>query len=61
MGRDAYMRGKNLISEEASTVLLFEEKKESQIDDRTFDIWKSELQKELPSFWEEMIHRPRWR
>ena len=25
------------------------------IDENTFNIWKSELQKELPSFWEVMI------
>jgi len=29
-------------------------KKEGEIDDSTFNMWKSELQKELPSFWEEM-------
>ena len=29
-------------------------RKEGEIDDFTFHVWKSELQKELPSFWEEM-------
>ena len=29
-------------------------KKEGEIDDSTFTVWKSELQKELPSFWESM-------
>jgi len=25
-----------------------------ELDEITFDIWKDELQKELPSFWEDM-------
>jgi len=29
-------------------------KREGEIDDPTFTIWKTELQKELPSFWESM-------
>jgi len=29
-------------------------KGEADIDEHTFDIWKSELQKELPSFWDSM-------
>ena len=29
-------------------------KGEDQIDDLTFDQWKSELQKDLPSFWESL-------
>ena len=29
-------------------------KNESDIDENTFNMWKSELQKELPSFWESM-------
>jgi len=29
-------------------------RREENIDDSTFHIWKSELQKELPIFWEEM-------
>ena len=30
-------------------------KKGRDIDDVTFSDWKSELEKELPSFWESMI------
>ena len=30
------------------------EKNNNDIDELTFKIWKSELQKELPSFWEVM-------
>lgn len=29
-------------------------KRKEEIDESTFDSWKSELQKELPNFWEEM-------
>ena len=29
-------------------------KKEEEIDDYTFDQWKTELQKEIPNFWESM-------
>ncbi len=30
---------------------------EDGIDDDTFNMWKSELQKELPSFWDSMSRR----
>ena len=30
-------------------------KKDKIIDDKTFHYWKSELKKELPSFWEEIV------
>ena len=29
-------------------------KREEEIDDSTFDLWKTELQKDLPEFWESM-------
>ena len=29
-------------------------RREGEIDETTFTIWKTELQKELPSFWESM-------
>ena len=32
-------------------------KKEEDIDDRTFDQWKLELQKEIPNFWEAVNKR----
>ena len=28
--------------------------RKDQLDDSTFGMWKSELQKELPNFWEEL-------
>jgi len=34
-------------------------KKEEKLDDKTFSIWKSELLKELPSFWESMTESKR--
>ncbi len=40
---------------EARTKHLKNIKREEDIDDFTFHIWKSELQKELPSFWESLI------
>ena len=30
-------------------------KSEDDIDDNTFNMWKSELQKDLTSFWESVI------
>jgi len=36
------------------TKILRGSKKVGYLDDSTFTIWKSELQKELPSFWESM-------
>ena len=29
-------------------------KKETEIDDKTFYMWKNELQRDLPAFWESM-------
>ena len=29
-------------------------RREEELDDSTFNNWKTELEKELPSFWEEM-------
>jgi hypothetical protein len=29
-------------------------RKEGDLDESTFDVWKSELQKDLPTFWESM-------
>jgi hypothetical protein len=28
--------------------------KKGDLDEKTFNFWKSELQKELPNFWQEM-------
>jgi len=34
-------------------------RKEEDLDDFTFNMWKTELQKELPSFWEAMTELQR--
>ena len=36
---------------------LLNTRRENDIDDSTFNIWKSELQKELPTFWEQVSKR----
>ena len=41
-------------SKEARTKYFRNIKREGDIDDFTFHIWKSELQKELSSFWESL-------
>ena len=33
---------------------FFKNSKDMELDDSTFNMWKSELQKELPTFWESM-------
>ena len=30
----------------------------NEIDDETFNMWKTELKKELPSFWEDIRGKP---
>ncbi len=32
--------------------------KKNEIDDETFNMWKTELEKELPSFWEDIREKP---
>jgi hypothetical protein len=36
------------------SMLILDYKQEDDIDEHTFNIWKMELQKELPSFWDAM-------
>jgi len=45
------------MSQEVRTNFFKNIKKEGDIDDVTFGVWKSELQKELPSFWESMQYK----
>ena len=35
---------------------FFKDTKAIELDDSTFNSWKSELKKELPAFWESMTH-----
>ena len=52
MERDALMEKKGLTPE---TRRFFRNlKKEEEIDDLTFDQWKSELKRDLPEFWHTM-------
>jgi hypothetical protein len=55
MERDALMEEKGLTPETRSFFKNF--KKEGEIDDLTFDRWKTELQKDLPIFWESMTRK----
>lgn len=55
MERDALMEEKGLTPETRNFFRNF--KKEGGIDDSTFDQWKTELQKDLPQFWESMIRK----
>ena len=43
-----------LIQEPRTSFFGIIKKDTEELDDSTFNVWKSELQKELPSFWEEM-------
>ena len=45
------------ISKEIRTKFLTNLIHDDEIDDLTFDEWKFELQKELPSFWESVNNR----
>jgi len=44
------------MSKEIRTKFLNNLLHDDEIDDLTFDEWKFELQKELPSFWESVNH-----
>ena len=53
------MKKNNDLLQENRTSFFGMIKREEELDDLTFKDWKSELEKELPSFWEEMsgLHR----
>ena len=53
-----HLKKDNIITPEARSFLR-SIKREGKIDDHTFDIWKSELQKDLPDFWESMSENRR--
>lgn len=48
------MMEKSILIQEPRTSFFGIIKREEELDDSTFNEWKSELQKELPVFWEEM-------
>ena len=45
---------KNIVSTKDARANFFKNSKEIELDDSTFNMWKSELEKELPTFWESM-------
>ena len=49
------MKGNNRMQNGIRTNLFMGIKSEDDIDDNTFIMWKSELHKELTSFWESII------
>ena len=55
MVRDVSMEEKGLTPESRSFFKNL--KKEEKIDDITFYKWKTELEKDLPQFWESMIKK----
>ena len=57
MERDAYMEEKGLTPETRNFFKNF--KKDGEIDDLTFDQWKTELEKDLQPFWESMTTKLR--
>jgi len=48
-----YMKRIHLFNNELQTQLI-KNKNQEELDDSAFTLWKSELQKELPMFWESM-------
>ena len=55
MGREKEMYSKkNLVSTKDARINFFKNPKDIELDESTFHMWKSELQKELPNFWESM-------
>ncbi len=49
-----YMEKDNNLLKDTRTSFLGIIKGEDDLDDSTFSTWRSELEKELPSFWEEI-------
>jgi hypothetical protein len=54
MEKGMRMEKDNDILQDSRTSFFGMIKREEELDDSTFNDWKSELEKELPSFWEEM-------
>lgn len=52
--RDWKLEEDNGMQQKKNSKLIINLNREEDIDERTFEIWKSELQKGLPSFWDSM-------
>ena len=48
------MMERSILIQEPRTSFFGIIKREEELDESTFNVWKSELQKELPAFWQEM-------
>jgi len=48
------MEKDNIMLQDSRTSFFGRIKREEELDETTFDDWKSELERGLPSFWEEM-------
>lgn len=53
-----HVKENNLITPEARSFFRTV-RKEEELDETMFDIWKNELQNNLPGFWESMNHARR--
>ena len=49
-----YLVKGNIILQESRTIFFRNAGRNGNIDENMFNMWKVELQKELPSFWESM-------
>jgi hypothetical protein len=49
-----HMERNNNMLQDSRTSFFGMIRREEELDDSTFNNWKTELEKELPSFWEEM-------
>ena len=52
-----HMEKDNDKGQEFRTNFFRNAKREGELDDSTFNMWKSELEKDLPGFWESMIKK----
>jgi len=53
-GKGCQLRKNRVVLQESRTIFFNNSKGKVDVDDFTFGMWKSELQKELSSFWESM-------
>ena len=51
--KEMYSR-KNIVSTKDARANFFKNSNDKELDEFTFNMWKSELEKELPNFWESM-------
>ena len=54
MGEGMHMRNKNPYNQDPKPSIFRSLMRNEEMDESTFNVWKDELLKELPSFWEEI-------